>query len=275
MGIRRRGSEIRDAIQGVEELDCRKSDRRPSRRQYIVRPFWRGGAITHCAVLSGKWQKVVYNELDPVVFQGFQMAIQGKFKNENRWISRSDFFRLRRSDPYVAMCFSFGNDLKTYCYGRDIEKYKKMIHEIVYGDTPRNRLKAYKHFMKECKKIYRNWTLESLERLERLQSLERLERLQSLGHLELSNCDYADVELSNCDYVIYCDIPYKGTNAYNQDFDYDRFYTWARRQKNIYISSYEMPDDFECIATIPRRGNMSAVNKDGIKQEKIFIPTED
>ena len=266
MGIRRRGSEIRDAIQGVEELDCRKSDRRPSRRQYIVRPFWRGGAITHCAVLSGKWQKVVYNELDPVVFQGFQMAIQGKFKNENRWISRSDFFRLRRSDPYVAMCFSFGNDLKTYCYGRDIEKYKKMIHEIVYGDTPRNRLKAYKHFMKECKKIYRNWTLESLE---------RLERLQSLGHLELSNCDYADVELSNCDYVIYCDIPYKGTNAYNQDFDYDRFYTWARRQKNIYISSYEMPDDFECIATIPRRGNMSAVNKDGIKQEKIFIPTED
>ena len=44
--------------------------------------FGGGGAITHCALLSGKWKHVVYNEINPVVCKGFKMAIHGEFKNE-------------------------------------------------------------------------------------------------------------------------------------------------------------------------------------------------
>ena len=69
--------------------------------------FGGGGAISHCACESGKFKHVIYNELDPITFKGFDMAIHGKFNNENRWISREDFNKLKNKYPYVAICFSF------------------------------------------------------------------------------------------------------------------------------------------------------------------------
>lgn len=52
--------------------------------------------------------------------------------------------------------------------------------------------------------------------------------------------------------IVYCDIPYKSTKQYetSKGFDYDKFYNWCRENKNkyqIYISEYNMPDDFICI----------------------------
>ena len=45
--------------------------------------------------------------------------------------------------------------------------------------------------------------------------------------------------------LIYCDIPYKGTNCGKYaGFDHERFFEWAREQDNIFISEYSMPDDF-------------------------------
>lgn len=51
--------------------------------------------------------------------------------------------------------------------------------------------------------------------------------------------------------IIYCDPPYKNTSGYKagqQDFDYEKFYDWCRKMKRsghkIFISEYNMPDDF-------------------------------
>ena len=96
--------------------------------------FGGDGAMTHCALLSGKYEFVHYNELNPLVFKAFKMALNGEFKNENRWISREDFERLKDSDPYVACCFSFGNDFKTYCYAIDREPCKKAVHYSIFFD---------------------------------------------------------------------------------------------------------------------------------------------
>ena len=62
------------------------------------------------------------------------MALNGEFSNEDRWISREDFFRLKDTDPYAAICFSFGNDLKTYAYSREIEQKKKALHYAIFFD---------------------------------------------------------------------------------------------------------------------------------------------
>ena len=69
--------------------------------------------------------------MNPLVTKAFDMAIHGKFKNETRWISHEEFDRLKTTDPYVAFCFSFGNDLKSYAYGRDVEPYKKALHYLI------------------------------------------------------------------------------------------------------------------------------------------------
>ena len=77
--------------------------------------------------------------------------------------------------------------------------------------------------------------------------------------------------------VIYCDIPYKGTNRYagkGADFDHDRFYEWALRQTQpIFISSYDMPkEDFKVIAEYSRTDTLSATNNSLRVTERIFVP---
>ena len=53
--------------------------------------------------------------------------------------------------------------------------------------------------------------------------------------------------------IIYCDPPYKGTKQYatSKDFDHEKFYQWCREKKSeghtIFVSEYEMPDDFKCV----------------------------
>src|SRR5574344_1452028 len=238
--------------------------------------FGGGGAISHCAILSGKYEVVHYNELSPVVFKAFEMAINGGFKNENRWISHEEFLKSRFDDPYAKLCFSFGNDGRSYCYSKEIEQFKKALHyavcfndfslleelNIFIDNKLQGRLtivKAIKDFLK-----IKGLQLQSLERLDRLQSLERL---NSLGRLELTNLDYRDVTIEE-DSVIYCDIPYKGTEGYRIKFNHDKFYEWCRNKNNIFISEYTMPNDFKVFA---QKDKLCTFNKNILATtEKLF-----
>lgn len=113
--------------------------------------------------------------------------------------------------------------------------------------------------------------LQRLESLESLQRLERLQSLQSLQSLEQFSTDYAEIEIKP-NSIIYCDIPYKGTDGYNGiDFDHERFYSWCKKQTELcFISSYEMPEDFIPIAEFPHRSILSAT-KNNLVLEKVFI----
>lgn len=94
--------------------------------------FGGGGAVSHCAALSGKFKYIHYNELNHIVFECFVNSTKGYYQNESRWISRKDFLTLKESDPYAAICFSFGNNLRGYAYGEDIEDYKKSLHYSIF-----------------------------------------------------------------------------------------------------------------------------------------------
>lgn len=97
--------------------------------------FAGGGAVTHYAMTTNKYKHFVYNDLNPLMPKAFEMALNGEFENETRWIIREDFFRLRDTDPYAAICFSFGNNLSDYMYSKDIEPIKQAYHyAIFFGD---------------------------------------------------------------------------------------------------------------------------------------------
>ena len=97
--------------------------------------FGGGGAITHAAVLSNRYKKVIYNEFNKCVADGFRKAVNGDYANEKRWISREDFFRLKQTDFYAASCFSFGNDLNNYAYSKEVEPWKRALHYArLFGD---------------------------------------------------------------------------------------------------------------------------------------------
>ena len=102
--------------------------------EILVDLFAGGCAVTHAALLSGKWNKVIANDIGdaPEVFCN---AIDGKYADEKRWISREDFQNLKDTDPYVSLCWSFGNDRSSYLYAQEVEPWKKALHYArVFGD---------------------------------------------------------------------------------------------------------------------------------------------
>ena len=258
--------------------------------------FTGGGAITHCASLNRKYNNYVINDLNSLCIKGLKMAFNGEFKDETQWISRDDFFKLKDTDYYVACCFSFGNDFKSYAYSKETEQLKKAMHYSVFfndnsllsefinvdnlnytSDNVQDRmiyLRKYMHNFTDFKD--KKIQLENLERLTRLQSLERLQRLNNLqkDNIKFYSDDYQNIPLTDKDTVIYCDIPYVNTAKYKHPFDYERFYLWAERQKiPIYISEYQMPKDrFVCVAEKEKKCNLSATNNGKITIERIFRP---
>ena len=261
--------------------------------------FAGGCAMSHAALLSGKFKKVIANDINAMP-KLFKDAILGKYRDEMRWISRDEFHKLKNTDMYIKSCWSFGNNGKTYLYGEHIEPYKKAYHYArVFGDfslfnqfapyieqeNGGNLRKYIKYNYERIKKDYSKWlstdikysssSLQSLQSLERLQSLESLES----DILEISQGSYQELKLPKADEcVIYCDIPYKGTQGYTHDgeeleFDYEAFYNWVRDKSKdgykIYISEYQMPSDFDEVLTIEAQSLLSPKSPKKVK-EKLF-----
>lgn len=122
----------------------------PATHLYDV--FAGGCAITHAALLSGKFKEIHANDISDSVTL-FEDALNGKYENESRWISREDFFRLKDSDPYVRIVWSFGNNQRSYLYSREIEPYKKAVHEMLYAATPNERRLKFKTVIREMEKL--------------------------------------------------------------------------------------------------------------------------
>ena len=266
--------------------------------------FCGGCAMTHYGMLHNKFEKFIINDLNPMCPTLFVDAVNGKFKNETRWISREDF--LNSNEPYVKFCWSFGNNLSNYLYGKEIEPYKKACHyAIVFDDfslikelcpevydvtkealngiknIKKRRLAFGPSVIKELKRLG-DWDLVQNNSLYKSAHWRGgkldgknndLQSLQSLERLEQFSTDYQNVNIYK-DSVIYCDIPYEGTDGYNGiDFDFERFYSWCEKQTEpVFISSYKMPEDrFICIATFEHRSTLSATANNKVL-EKVFIP---
>ena len=184
--------------------------------------FCGGCAVTHAAMLSGKYQRFVVNDRRGWLPDAFRKAIHGGYAHEDRWISREDFECLKSTDAYAAMCFSFGNDARSYMYARPLEPYKRALHHAIFWrdfapwrelcpetadalaaglapieDRKQRRVQAG-HFIVESlksraemltpdilqKPIYRQIRRRKDTQHQSLQSLGCLERLQSLESLE-------------------------------------------------------------------------------------------
>ncbi|MDD6964096.1 MAG: DNA adenine methylase [Firmicutes bacterium] len=223
--------------------------------------FAGGCAITHCAMESGKYDRYIVNDIEPGITQLFIDAVNGKYANEKRWISREDFFKLKESDPYVKYCWSFANNGRDYLYSKEIEPLKKHLHNIFFAENSQEARLEWKAFIRDFRT-----SKQSLERLQSLQSLQSLERLCT---------DYRNIRIES-DAVIYCDIPYKNTNRYGDEkaeFDYNSFYDWACSQNvPVFISEYDMPEDrFECVLEIKKQSCMAATKTLSVT-EKLYIP---
>ena len=101
----------------------------------LVDLFCGGCSVTDYAMKkTDKFNRFLINDIDERNPKTYIKALNGGFHNEDRWISRQDFFKLKETDDYVRLCFSFGNNCRTYMYGPQIESYKEAIHSIVFWE---------------------------------------------------------------------------------------------------------------------------------------------
>ena len=256
------------------------------RSEHFYDLFAGGCAVTHCALLSGKYNYVHANDIQIKYPQLFYDAAHGKYRNENRVITRDEFFMFKDSDALVELCWSFGNGRTQYLWNRNIEEVKQAACKVIMSDDMINRRLYFYEFIKKLKsiicvdendKLIRLKTLESLERLPSLERLERIQALECLGEmhilerLDISGKSYNEVEIFP-NSVVYCDPPYIGTEGYCVEFDHEQFYEWLRNTNfPVYISEYTMPSDFAIVASIDKISNFSPTNNSTVKQENIYI----
>lgn len=101
-------------------------------RKHLYDLFCGGCAVSHAALVKGKYEHIHINDSNWMCPTLFMDALQGKYDNEMRWISREDFQRMKTTDPYVAVVWSFGNNMRDYMYSRKIEPLKRALHYAIF-----------------------------------------------------------------------------------------------------------------------------------------------
>ena len=277
-------------------LDCIPS------ASVFVDLFCGGCAVSHAALLSGRFARVVVNDIEGDVSRLFVAAVNGQYKGESRWISREDFFRLKESDPYVRYCWSFGNNGRNYIYSEAVEPYKRALHyAVVFGDfaalrrlcplvsdaaekalaglasRKARRIEVGRVIVRRLKQVGKPEDLKNNPLFGQIRlrdggvvRKESLERPQSLECLEM---DYRDVQLPDgC--VVYCDPPYAGTDGYGlhkSAFDQEAFWNWASKcERLLFISEYSAPVDFVPIMEVLHRSRLSATTNNSVT-ERLFV----
>ena len=247
----------------------------PARHFYDL--FVGGGAITHAAILSGKWEVFHMNDIRADIVQLFADVVAGRRPTAEDWraVSREEFHAVKAHDALVRQVWSFGNDGETYLWGADIEEVKLAARRMLTAETVAERYRHYRQFVKLADGLGRG-NLQQLDGLQRLQRLQRLQCLEGLaGAVEVTSGDYQTVEIEP-DALVYCDPPYRAStsekNKYNCNFDFDRFDAWLRAVDfPVFVSEYTMPGDFVPMWEIEKTCHLSATNNSRRTVEKIFM----
>lgn len=249
----------------------------------LVDLFAGGCAITHCAMLSGKFKRVIANDISdaPEVFAD---AVNGKIDVSGFPLTREQF--KSSTGTLARLVYSFGNDQRSYIYSSEREEVCIAAERMIYGETVADRYVAYKTFVKvlshylQCGcKIDRNVSeLMAVEKINRLPAIERVTRVQDIhgtcraAELETSRCDYRDFVVP-ANATVYADPPYKGTkiSQYGVDFDYDAFEDWlATVTFPVYVSEYTCPKG--CVE-IAKRDSISLADHSNSRRvvERLFV----
>jgi len=247
--------------------------RHPGTR-YVYDLFGGGGAISF-EFLTHPGIHVVYNDVNTGIVELLKkLRDDGVTDSMYQWVDR-DMFHKHKADPtwFGGLCqvvWSFGNDQRSYLYGKNIEEYKHAYHDIVVNNLDRTdvlsslvgapitmptaegyrerRLELTRQIAKHTRRKQYIFLqhLERLEPLKRLESLERLQHLESLQHHPLTICNksYEEVVIDTPvnETIVYIDPPYKGVKKYQHGIDHDKLWDYVRNSPYpVYISSYEAP----------------------------------
>ena len=182
--------------------------------------FAGGCAITHAAILSNKYKIFHVNDINIQYPSYFADIISGKRKVSYSIYNRNDFHNSKNDNVECATCWSFGSNLHSFLWEKDIEELKILVCKMLLSENLHERYTFYKKFIKH---ISTN-NLKN-QNINRIQSIERLLRISDLEkrnvNIEITGLDYRDVKIEQ-NSVVYCDPPYKNMyEPYTVKFNHD------------------------------------------------------
>ena len=250
--------------------------------KYFYDLFGGGGAMSFEALQRPQFKAVTYNEFNTGVVEVLKKIRKDGVTDEfYKWIDRETFMKHKNDDDwYGGLCkvvWSFGNNQRSYLFGKPIEETKRKGHEAVVngtsfdeiglkagdlkGKTINERRLEFGQYANKMGVVY------ELQQLERLQQLQQLEQLQQL---DIQNKSYEQVKITTPidETVIYLDPPYEKTAKYQKSIDHKQFDEWVKNHKyKIYISSYDSV--FPAVFMLDHRSTLSAKANNKVT-EKLF-----
>lgn len=178
------------------------------------------------------------------------------------------------SKPLIALWKGVqdGKEIKIYSREeyKEINKNKEKYDDFTLGVIGFLHSYNAKYFGGYAGEII---TKNGIKRDYRIESINNiLKQKHKIMNVKFFNKDYKEMkDVKNT--LVYCDIPYKDTTDYNNEFNHIEFWEWARKvSKNniVVISELQAPDDFICIwqQEVIRTQN----NRDRFKStEKLFV----
>jgi len=188
--------------------------------------FGGGFSVTHSMLLrrSTHYKHFHFNEIRPGICEMIKNAIAGKYNYsvfKPEFVTREMFFDRVEHCAYTKMIWSFSNDGITYLFSKEIETYKKSLHNaIVFNQFDalaeqtlglksfnsgydikqkrlflRNKMEFYRKtklpeflwpFLKDddLSMVKANRVVDDFAQLRMFQQLERLQQLQQLERLQ-------------------------------------------------------------------------------------------
>ena len=232
--------------------------------------FAGGCAVTHAAMLSGKFARYIVNDLGDAP-DVFIRAAHGGYADYDVVPTREEF---KNTTDYVTkLLYSFGNDCSSYLWGSQVERVKVAASRMLIAPTLHERRMRYRDFIKCLEGVP---VTKGLCKLQAFEALERLQRLEGLrmDMLERLRIDYRDVDLPE-DATIYADPPYRGTNCRGYaggSFDYHAFDAWlAECGRLVIVSEYTCPSGCVKIASRPKIALMDSNDNQSVKNEGLYV----
>ena len=121
--------------------------------------FGGGASVTHAALVSGRFEQVIYNDIDPLM-----VDMLNRLKDEPlaplRFVDRVEFKERYKVDPMVFFCWKFSGSQPEYLFGPGTEKLHEFIFKL-YEEREKGGLGEYRFQMALADP--QSWAADALE----------------------------------------------------------------------------------------------------------------
>lgn len=121
--------------------------------------FGGGASVTHAALVSGKFEHVVYNDVDPLIVD-MNNRLMSEPLSPLRFVGHDEFKERYKVDPMVFFCWKFPNAKLDYVFGPGKEKLHELIFKL-HEEREKGGLGEYRFQMAMIDP--QSWAVDALE----------------------------------------------------------------------------------------------------------------